>query len=206
MFRVEQLDPIQLKGKSGAVPVADVRELSATERSSTVSAGNASRAMVDRRAEIRRIRRRLEGSARRTPGRVITITGEAGLGKSRLVLEVDRIARGMGYAVLAGSCQSHGRRTPYLPWNGLPRALFGLDPALPVAELPGRLSDRLEELDPSLVPRMPLLAPALNVPIPDTDLTAGLDAELRHELLGSLVTDVVRRRTAAGPILRAEGV
>jgi predicted ATPase len=51
------------------------------------------------------------------------------------------------------------------------------------------------------VQRLPLLAPVLNVSLPDNDLSASLDPELRRELLTSLLVSCVRDRAAETPLL-----
>jgi DNA-binding NtrC family response regulator/tetratricopeptide (TPR) repeat protein len=55
-------------------------------------------------------------------GQVVGVTGEAGIGKSRLLFELSRAAsrRGLGY--LVGHCVSYGAAVPYLPVLDLLRA------------------------------------------------------------------------------------
>ncbi|MER3405746.1 MAG: hypothetical protein C4289_11790, partial [Chloroflexota bacterium] len=60
-------------------------------------------------------------------GRIIAITGEAGMGKTRLVAEVVRLARARGFEVYSGECQSYGANSAYLVWHDIWRAFFGLD-------------------------------------------------------------------------------
>jgi predicted ATPase len=50
-------------------------------------------------------------------GQTVLVTGEAGIGKSRLAREVaERLARA-GWAVLQGSCFGRDRAQPYGPWQ-----------------------------------------------------------------------------------------
>jgi adenylate cyclase len=200
-FVFHHLDPVLVKGKSAAVPVAELLAAPSAHAPANIGTHATVIAIVDRKSEMRRVRRRLEAVATSGAGRIIAITGEAGVGKSRLTTEVARVSRGLGFTVVAGSCQSQASRTPYLPWHSVLRALFGIDPAAPATEVPRLLAERLAELDQSFLTRMPLLAPALNVAIADTEMTTGLDPELRHELLTAFVTDLLRRRTAEAPIL-----
>jgi DNA-binding NarL/FixJ family response regulator len=46
---------------------------------------------------------------------VALVSGDAGVGKSRLVAEVSRLAAGRGYTVLSGQCAELGDSVPYLP-------------------------------------------------------------------------------------------
>jgi predicted ATPase len=43
------------------------------------------------------------------------VSGDAGVGKSRLVSEVTRLAAGRGFTVLSGQCAELGDSVPYLP-------------------------------------------------------------------------------------------
>ena len=52
------------------------------------------------------------------------VSGDAGVGKSRLVSEVTRLAEGRGFTVLSGQCAELGDSVPYLP---LADALRGAD-------------------------------------------------------------------------------
>ncbi len=54
--------------------------------------------------------------ARAGRGRVVTVTGEAGLGKSRLLLEFRRTIDPAAATVLVGRCSSYGQATAYMPW------------------------------------------------------------------------------------------
>jgi class 3 adenylate cyclase len=47
-------------------------------------------------------------------GQVVGLTGEAGIGKSRLAAEVMRSAKELGFDVHRGACRSHGTTTSYL--------------------------------------------------------------------------------------------
>jgi len=46
---------------------------------------------------------------------VVSIVGEPGMGKSRLLYEFCRSLRGRQVTYLAGRCVSYGSTTPYLP-------------------------------------------------------------------------------------------
>src|SRR5205807_1430595 len=75
-----------------------------------VSAGR----MVGRDDEIGRLLRLLDDAE---AGRsvVALVSGDAGVGKSRLVAEVSQLATGRGFTVLSGQCAELGDSVPYLP-------------------------------------------------------------------------------------------
>jgi transcriptional regulator with AAA-type ATPase domain/tetratricopeptide (TPR) repeat protein len=59
-------------------------------------------------------------------GQVLSIVGEPGIGKSRLVYEFGRMIADRGCRVLMTSCPSHGAAFPFLPVISIVRSLFDL--------------------------------------------------------------------------------
>ena len=70
--------------------------------------------MVGRDEELRRLLTLLDDAE---AGRSVAalVSGDAGVGKSRLVSEVTRLAEGRGFTVLSGQCAELGDSVPYLP-------------------------------------------------------------------------------------------
>ncbi len=59
--------------------------------------------------------RALIDQVRRGQGQAILLSGEAGIGKSRLARDVRRQASEQGFLVLQGTCFSTDRSAPYAP-------------------------------------------------------------------------------------------
>jgi adenylate cyclase len=68
---------------------------------------------VGRATELARIRTTLERSRESGRGAVVVVTGDSGMGKSRLAADVEREARGLGYAWTWTENVSYGRGEPY---------------------------------------------------------------------------------------------
>jgi adenylate cyclase len=197
-FVWQDLPAIRVKGKTEPVTVFSPvrvrrrRAISLAEREYALP-------MVGREAELALIEEKLalvlEGR-----GQIVGITGEAGVGKSRLVAEVIRAASDRQLTGYASECESYGTNTSYMVWWPIWRALFNVDPAWEVAEQINVLEGELEQIDPALVPRLPLLGAALNLTIPDNDLTQTFDARLRKESLEALLLDCLRVRARTTPL------
>jgi transcriptional regulator with AAA-type ATPase domain/tetratricopeptide (TPR) repeat protein len=71
-------------------------------------------AFVGRQHELELLRSRF-ASAASGRGQVVGIAGDAGIGKSRLLLELRHSLIGQEVDYLQGQCLSYGRATPYLP-------------------------------------------------------------------------------------------
>ena len=69
--------------------------------------------LVGRVPEMGRIRRALKRARRSGHGAVVLITGDAGMGKSRIVADLESEARGLGYAWTWTESVSYGRGEPY---------------------------------------------------------------------------------------------
>ncbi len=80
---------------------------------------------VGRRPDLELLRSRLDGLLQ-GHGHVVSIVGEAGIGKSRLLFEFRRNLPATEVVFYEARCLSHGHATPYLPILELLRASLGL--------------------------------------------------------------------------------
>ena len=198
-FQWHALAPLRLKGRSGltkAFELVGVREPQAIK----LQEPTYSLPMVGRAAELATTIQKLE-LVLQQQGQIVGIVGEAGIGKSRLVAEIIHVARERWIIGYGGECQSHGTNSSYLVWQNVWQAFFGIDPTLPIASQIETLTQQLNLINPALVARLPLLAPVLNLPLPDNDLTRALDAKTRKASLEAMLVDCLRARTASAPML-----
>jgi predicted ATPase/class 3 adenylate cyclase len=195
----DTLAPIRVKGKSGPVDIWAVHEVNDRPRGAPAGPTTAA-PLLGRDGEVARIHALAE-RARAGEGQVVRLTGEAGIGKSRLAADVVRMAEGLGFASSVGACRSHGTITSYLVWRFIWSDLLELDTSRPIAEQAEQLTRRIERLDGGGGQRAPLLGPVVKLPLPDSELTAPLDPQRRDELLRSLLLDCLRDRTARAPLL-----
>ncbi|HZY69657.1 MAG TPA: AAA family ATPase [Thermoplasmata archaeon] len=87
--------------------------------------------LVGRTRELGRLEALFDAADGGTGG-VILVHGEAGIGKSRLLLEARVLASERGFRVAHGQCQERDRGTPYAPWaemlgellRGTPKSLL----------------------------------------------------------------------------------
>nr|WP_290666631.1 tetratricopeptide repeat protein [Ardenticatena sp.] len=110
-------------------------------------------------------------------GQFLHVEGEAGVGKSRLIGEIIRRAGQRGLVTISTICLSYSRETPYMPWNDILRTLLELPAHNPQQVLRAALADvGVEEW-------APLVGEMLQIPIPETPLTASLSPQLRQQRL-----------------------
>ena len=168
-FVFEDVGALSLKGK--AAPVRAAR-LTGSIAAAAVPRARAIGPLVGRDEELEllvtRARTALAGR-----GQLVSVTAEAGLGKTRLVEEA--VARLEGDATtVTGAASAVGATGAYQAWQPVFANLFGVDPA---AVDPDRLTAGLEAADPSLVARLPLLGTVFGIPIDDNELHGALRRE-----------------------------
>ncbi len=194
----ESLPDVKVKGKTAPVQIA---LLTGAKETHTLRLQEPAYdlPMVGREAELASIeaKMRLALSGR---GQVVGITGDAGMGKSRLVAEAIARASWSGMRGYGGECQSYGSHASYLVWQSVWRDLLGVDGIRCLNDQVQALADKLERLAPALLPRLPLLGPVLNLPIPDNELTGSLDGKLRKAGLERLLVDCLRAEAKQGPL------
>jgi adenylate cyclase len=156
--------------------------------------------MVGRQAELALIEEKL-AMARQGQGQVVSVIGEAGMGKSRLLAEVLQQVRANGLTIYGGECQSYGIQSSYLVWHSIWQAFFGLDSMDAPSKQIETVEKVLKQINPDFLLRMPLLGIALNLSIPNNGLTSAMEARTRKTLGERLLLDCLRARAAEGPLV-----
>ncbi len=136
---------LELKGKSGRVAA---RRVARPEVVEPTHRGRVGAPLVGRDDELRRGVESADEVVAGS-GRILFVTGEAGIGKSRIVAELRGHfeATGPGVRWLEGRCVSYGDGLPYWPFRALLREWLGeLAGERGVAELGGALRAELERL------------------------------------------------------------
>ncbi len=191
-FLWEPSEPLKLKGKAQTVNASRLKGIDADSRPTFA---RFPLPLVGRRAELETINAMLT-RAEAGHRSVVGITAEPGIGKSRLVAEVVERIRAGGTRLAFGEAESMGTSTSYLIWRNVWRELLDIPDNATVAEV----TERLETIDPRLVPRAPLLGAVLGLDLPDNGVTALFDPKLRKTSLESLLSSTLRR-LAASPIV-----
>lgn len=198
-FAWEPVLPLTLKGKAKPVAAFRLADRRAAEDMPVLDPSN-HLPMVGRVREKALIIALLD-RVRSGSGGLVEILGEAGMGKSRLISELLPVARELGYQVLGGQAQSIGTNTSYLAWWSVWRAFFHLAREAPIEVHAASLAAELLPMNAALLPRLPLLGTALNLPLPDNDTTRSLDAKLRKASLEDLLVECLRHRAERQPLL-----
>ncbi|MEO6446515.1 MAG: protein kinase, partial [Gemmatimonadaceae bacterium] len=103
------------------------------------------------------------GLAVRGDGQFATVTGEAGMGKSRLLHEFRQTHEGDKVIVLQGRCQSYGGNIAYLPFIETLRGILGLGHGDSSGTASAELLARVREIGPELEEFIPLYLHLLSI-------------------------------------------
>jgi class 3 adenylate cyclase/tetratricopeptide (TPR) repeat protein len=135
-------------------------------------------------------------------GTFVRVFGEPGIGKTRLMQEVERLAgaRTGGALVIKTACDELEEGIPYLSVRRLFRAAVGLPPEAGAAASAGRLQDLVSASAPHLTPWLPLLGIVVGVDLPPTPETARLAEEFRKNRLEEVALDLLGR-LLTGPVV-----
>jgi class 3 adenylate cyclase/predicted ATPase len=160
--------------------------------------------LVGREEEIAMLMRRWE-RARQGDGQLVMIVGEPGLGKSRLIEEFHPRLREVTHTWVEWSCSQLLQNTPLYPLADWGRQRFG------GADIPAeqRLADlentlALVKLDPA--ENAPLLAPLLDIPLPQERASTLAPDELRRRQLAAFTNWVMAGARTQPAVLALEDV
>jgi class 3 adenylate cyclase len=182
--------PELVRIKGADEPIAAQRLLSMAERHSTL--GGVEPNLVGRRWEMGAAEGLLDRSIDGR-GAVVTVVGEPGVGKSRLVRDVVAIARRRGVEVFTTFCESHTSQVPFHAVARLLRAAIGIK-GLDGQTARDRVRDRVPDADPE---DLLLLHDLLGIADPSARLPA-IDPDARRRRLTALVNaDSLARGTPA---------
>ncbi len=198
-FGFEERDSIMVKGKTQPIPIRVLKGITQTNPSE-VPENPFRLPMVGRQQELTIAEEQIN-EAIKTHGRILGVTAEAGMGKSRLTSEIISIAKSYDLKIYIGECLSYGTNISYLVWQNVWRGIFGISPVMSEGEQIKQVEAALAQINPLLVLRMPLLGPVLNIAIPDNALTEELEPKLRQNLLSSLLLDCLRWHSQQTSIL-----
>ncbi len=194
LFDATELEPFAVKGKAEPVQAWSI---GAAKGSRTRQAALAKLPLTGRNAELGVIRKAYT-SARSGAGRLVDVTSEAGLGKTRL-LEALRDAAA-GFTKLRGSCEAYTASTPYALWTELLREFMQCSRDEDDEVVVVRVTDAITTKVPELAPWLPLIGIAFGVEVATTpEVDALAEANRRERLHESVVRFIAA--TLSGPAL-----
>jgi class 3 adenylate cyclase/tetratricopeptide (TPR) repeat protein len=140
--------------------------------------------LVGRDEEMAMLMRRWE-RARQGDGQLVMIVGEPGLGKSRLIEEFHVRLRDTPHTWVEWSCSQLLQSTPLHPITEWGRVRFGSADA-PAGQRLAELESSLTQVKLDPTENIPLLAPVLDIPLPQERVSMLSPEEMRRRQLAAL--------------------
>lgn len=197
LYDVEVLEPFHVKGKQAAVrAVAVGDEIGVRIRIRTDTTG-----FVGREDELGRLVDLADGTVRDGTGRAVCLTGPPGIGKSRLIDELQERRPDLPLQLIA--CSRFGTERPYRAVQMLLRLVLTGQRHGPPSTLLRATRDLVGD-DPEIAPWLPLLADVFDVDIPPTPETSALAPSFRAPQTRHTIGLLLHRALAGPTILVVE--
>jgi class 3 adenylate cyclase/tetratricopeptide (TPR) repeat protein len=213
IVRYRRLEPLSLKGKAEPVPAWGAIELRAAESDERTRADGRRPAgrLVGRESELAQLETLFERVARDGATHLVTVVGQAGVGKTRLLQELAaRLEQGEPPArLLRGRCLAFGSNVVYWPLTEMLRAECGILDGDSAPQARAKLIERLGPLlagqeGTDVERRFAPLARLLGADVPgDEGLVEEDDAHSARESFFGAVRAVLEGLAQEGPLLLA---
>jgi len=132
-------------------------------------------------------------------GQVVGIIGDAGIGKSRLVLEFRNSLGKEDFTLLEGQCFTLGQSTPYLPFIELIKGYFEIQEGDRPFVIREKINSKVGAFDNALMGTVPFLDDMLSVPADDL-APQRVGPEEKRKLTFEAIKALLLRESQARPL------
>jgi len=194
-FELRKRRPIRVKGKTAPVRLFELCGARAAELAGSPDATR----FCGRARELGTLERAARRLRRDRAGWCL-VSGEAGIGKTRLMREAEGGLAAAGWRVLRGSGRAHTAGVPFGLWGEPLRALLDVGDG---TETDGAAAvrDAVSRLAPAHAGFAGLLCELLGLPADGHDLAGSLDAKARRERLTAMVAAALAAAAQSAPIV-----
>ncbi len=149
-FKLKPYDPVAVKGKEKLQKVFELIDSSRVQTRIDASISRGLTRFVGRKNSMAAVQsawdKVLHGF-----GQVLGIVGEAGVGKSRLLLEFRNSLAAGEFTYLEGRCFQYGASMAFLPILDILKSCFKIEEGLSEDVVSGKIKERVQELDEELL-------------------------------------------------------
>ncbi|WP_225411860.1 AAA family ATPase [Stigmatella hybrida] len=196
-FVTTHVGDLALRGIPRPVPAYQLQPASRQVRSLLLKGKGE---IVGRRSEMELLLKAVEESIAGA-GRVCIVSGEAGIGKSRLSSRLVDEAEALGARTLYGICYSYEMFTPFFPWKEVLLQLFQLHGVDEPSEQLAHVEREFQELEGVGPEWIPVLAGIMGLSVMEDERTAALDARQKNQQVFHIIHQLLDRRTQLTPLL-----
>ena len=193
------LGAFSLRGKAEPVRVWEILDALAARTRLDVAAERGLTPFVGREHELHTLQECF-AHAQAGHGQVVFLVGEAGLGKSRVLVEFRRRLAGESCTWLRGRCLSYGRGMVYHPIIDLLHQYFQVEEGDDDSTIIAKIDQGMAVLGADLQPAIPHVRSLLSVPAGD-DAVLSMDAQQRRFKLFEALRALILRWSETRPLV-----
>ena len=200
-FEFETLGPVKVKGKEEPQEAFELLKASGVKTRFGAAVVKGLTRFVGRKNSMTALKEAydwfLSGS-----GQVVGVVGEAGVGKSRLLLEYRSQLLQGEYTYLEGRCLHFGASMSYLPFLDVLRSYFEIEDGDREFVIKKKMAEKLAALDSKLASALPPLMELLSLKVENEDFLE-LGPHQRREKTFEAIRDVLLRASQERPLVLA---
>jgi class 3 adenylate cyclase/tetratricopeptide (TPR) repeat protein len=188
-FEFRSVGPMTVKGKAREVEAYELVRAGTRDVRNHRAGGAALTPFVGRKREaaiLDRLYRRVESGS----GQVVGIVGEAGVGKSRLLLQFVKTVNPGTWTCLEGQCLDYGASVAYLPLLDVVHSLFSIPDGESERAVKEKIGGRIRELSQGAEYIPPPLYELFNLP-PQDGTYASLEPRQKRERTFQALKDLL---------------
>lgn len=199
LFEYESLGEKEYKGKKRKIASYKLLQKRQVEKTILTKWLSESEKLVGRNKEIQIIKEKI-ALVKKSKGQIVGITGEAGIGKSRLTQEIIKELGKEKFPIFKGSCVSYGSAFSYHPWVEILADFFNILPTDSVNVRKTKIRNKAVAVDKKLVEWLPVIGEIMGVSFPETSLTKFLDAKIKKQRVFDISFDFMKYTARSKPV------
>jgi class 3 adenylate cyclase len=200
-FQFEPIGEIGIKGKDKPVTAHRLILAAKTDRRFDASIAKGLNRFVGRDQEIEFLRQSFL-NMRDGVSRIVGIKGEPGIGKSRLFREFRASLKSEDFTYLEGRCLHYGSSMSFRPLIDIIKAYFNIQEEDTESDTRDRMTNKLRQLDESLLSFVPFLSEMLSFRIEDEHYLRMENQYKRGQLFEGL-TNLLLKEASQKPLVVA---
>jgi len=197
-FVKSALAPIFVKGKSQAIPIYKINGMQSEEK--TLQTHQNASPLFGRSKEVVQM---LEIASHSKDGQCakIYVSGDSGIGKTRLCSEITQRLTQLGWTVLSGICQSYTKTSAYRAWYYPLRKIIGITLNDTNDSAYQKLRQTIADYIPELEVFSPLIAEMMSVECESNPIVKSLDAKTRRDRRNYTIINLLKAVATRNPVV-----
>ena len=200
-FEFASIGKVEVKGKKEPQEAFGLIKTSAVETRIGASAAKGLTRFVGRKNSMAALFNAFD-KVKSGTGQVVGVVGEAGVGKSRLLLEMRSVLPQAEFVYLEGRCLHYGGSMPYLPVLDILRSYFEIKEGDREFLIKKKMKQKISDLEKTLHGLLPPFQELLSVKV-DDGVFDNLDPKTKRERTFEAIRDLFFRLSQGRPLILA---